>query len=67
MQGVADTDLPLDLRVRQVGHDGAALHVGPARRHVPRGHAHPQLTRDRESNAFSSDAPTAAKLLRAEL
>lgn len=43
MQGVADANLPLDLRVRQVGHDGAAFHVGPTRRHVPGGHSHPQL------------------------
>jgi len=43
VQGVADADLPLDLCVRQRRHDGATLHVGPARCHVPRRHAHPQL------------------------
>lgn len=40
---VADADLPLDLGVRQVGHDGAALHVGAAGSDVPGGHPHPQL------------------------
>ena len=48
MQRVADADLPLDLRVRQRRHDGAALHVGPARRYVPGGHAQPQLGRAQE-------------------
>lgn len=52
VQGVADADLPLDLRVRQVGHDGAALHVGATRRHVPGGHAHPQLEGSRMDTTF---------------
>lgn len=43
MQWIADADFPLDLRVRQVGHDGAALDIGPASGHVPRRHAHPEL------------------------
>ena len=43
VQGVADADLPLDLRVRQVGHDGTALHVGATGCAVPRWHPHPQL------------------------
>ena len=35
VQRVADADLPLDLGVGQRGHDGAGLHVGATRRHVP--------------------------------
>lgn len=45
VQRVADADLPLDLRVGQGRHDGAALHVGSARRHVPGWHSQPQLDR----------------------
>ena len=51
VQRVADANLTLDLRVRQRRHDGTTLHVGTARRHVPRWHAHPQLaeqSRERE-------------------
>lgn len=48
VQRVADADLPLDLRVRQVGHDGAALHVSATCSHVPGGHAHPQLQGQRQ-------------------
>lgn len=43
MQWVTDADLPLDLRVRQGRHDGAALHISAARCHVPSRHAHPKL------------------------
>lgn len=43
VQRVADADLPLDLRVRQGGHDGPAFHVGPASGHVPGRHPHPEL------------------------
>ena len=40
---VTDADLPLDLCIRQVGHDGAALHVGATGCDVPGRHPHPQL------------------------
>lgn len=40
---VTDADLPLDLRVRQVCHDGAALHVGTTSCDVPGRHTNPQL------------------------
>ena len=43
VQRVADADLTLDLRVRQGGHDGAALHVGSASSHVPGWHPNPEL------------------------
>ena len=43
MQRVADADLALDLRVRQGGHDGPALHVGSASSHVPGRHPDPEL------------------------
>jgi hypothetical protein len=43
VQGIADADLPLDLRVRQGGHDGATLDIGPAGRHIPGRHPHPEL------------------------
>lgn len=43
MQGITDADLPLDLRVRQGGHDGATLDVGPASRHIPGRHPYPEL------------------------
>lgn len=43
VQRVADADLPLDLRVRQGGHDGPAFHIGPASGHVPGRHPHPEL------------------------
>lgn len=45
VQRVADANLPLDLCVRQVGHDGTALDVGPAGGHIPCRHAYPQLDR----------------------
>ena len=35
VQRVADADLALDLGVGQRGHDGAGLHVGATRGHVP--------------------------------
>ena len=35
VQRVADADLALDLGVGQRGHDGAGLHVGATRSHVP--------------------------------
>ena len=37
MQGVADTDLALDLRVGERGHDGTGLHVGTTRGDIPGG------------------------------
>lgn len=43
MQRVTDTDLPLDLGVREGRHDGSTLHVGATRRHVPGRHSQPQL------------------------
>lgn len=43
VQGVADADLSLDLRVWQISHDGAALYVSATRCHVPRRHPDPQL------------------------
>ena len=48
VQRVADADLPLDLRVRQVSHDGAALHVGTTGCHIPCWHPDPQLDEQRE-------------------
>lgn len=53
---VTDADLPLDLGVGQGRHDGAALHVGSARRHVPGRHSQPQLwgNRERRGDRFSS-------------
>lgn len=48
VQRVTDADLPLDLCVRQVGHDGAALHVGTTGCHVPGWHSHPQLEGGRQ-------------------
>lgn len=48
VQRVADADLPLDLRVGQVGHDRAALHVGTACGDVPSWHSHPQLEGGKE-------------------
>lgn len=47
VQRVTDTDLPLNLRVRQVGHDGAALHIGTAGCHIPSRHPDPQLGKHR--------------------
>ena len=46
MQWVADADLTLDLRVRQVGHDGTTLDIGPTGGHIPRRHAYPQLDQE---------------------
>lgn len=43
VQRVADANLPLNLCVWQICHDGAALYVGTACCHVPRRHADPQL------------------------
>lgn len=43
VQRVTDADLPLDFGVGQVGHDGAALHIGAAGCDVPCWHSHPQL------------------------
>ncbi len=48
VQRVADANLPLNLRVRQVSHDGAALHIGTTCCHVPRWHPHPQLDKQKE-------------------
>lgn len=46
MQWVADADLTLDLRVRQVGHDGTTLDIGATGGHIPRRHAYPQLDQE---------------------
>lgn len=43
MQGIADADFPLDLCVRQGGHNGATLDIGPAGRHIPGRHPYPEL------------------------
>ena len=40
---IGDTDFPLNFRVRERGHDGAAFDVGSTGGHVPSGHPHPQL------------------------
>lgn len=40
---VTDANLSLDLCVRQVGHDGAALDIGATGCDVPGRHSHPQL------------------------
>lgn len=43
VQRVADSYLPLDLRVAQSTHYGTGFDVGSAGGNVPRGHAHPQF------------------------
>lgn len=49
VQRVTDADLPLDLCVGQVGHDGAALDVCTTGGDIPGWHSYPQLGGDTQN------------------